>query len=176
MKIKYLNSGLRPSLAQVLDRREEKQNIINELDRKYNDNASIFFTLNIPGPVKNNSKIEELFSYGKEKIIEEIKKLEINIIYKKEYSLITGPELYLSVFCDEKYLKSQMCQIEDSKLGRLFDIDVYKNGCFISRREIGVDERKCFLCNKKAKICARSRAHSIDKMLIYIEKIMDLYL
>lgn len=176
MEIKYLKEGLRPSLLELLDRREEREVFVCDLEKTYKGKLILVFTLNIPGPVKNNQKIEDLFRLGERLIDQRPRDFGLEITYKKEYLLPTGPEAYFVVDGEAKKLKRQMTQVEDSDLGRLFDIDVRESGKFLSRKDLGLKERKCFLCQKPAKVCARSRAHSVDQMLRYIEKLMDKYL
>lgn len=176
MELKYLNKGYRPSLKEVLDRREKRDDLIRKLDKTYEGSPIILLTLNIPGPVKNNPKIYQVFYHAKEEIKEKLKDLGIKVLYEKEYSLPTGPELYLVVDGDGYHIKSEMTQIEDKGLGRLYDIDLLLAGKFISRSDLKLEERKCFLCEKPAKLCGRSRAHDLEAMLVFIENLIDEYL
>ncbi|MDO5047995.1 MAG: citrate lyase holo-[acyl-carrier protein] synthase [Anaerococcus sp.] len=165
--------GDRPSLIEVLDRREARDRLIRSLDKQYKDLPVLSFFLNIPGPVKNNEPIRRIFSYGLVKIRES---LEGKISYEQTYQAKSGPEAYIIVECDPYELKKLMVGLEDSEIGRLFDIDIFYKGSFISREEVGEAKRKCFLCEKDAKLCARSRAHSLEDMLTYIGNIMKKYL
>lgn len=59
-----------------------------------------------------------------------------------------------------------VCLEDTHPHGRVFDIDVLqKDGTPIEREDIGHAPRRCYLCNEPAKVCARSRAHSIDELL-----------
>lgn len=176
MNIEFLNKGINTNLIEVLDRKEKRQEIIDKLSSRYKDCSVLIFTLNIPGPIKNNDKLDELFNYGKKQIKYKLKKIGSKCIYQKDYILITGPEMFLVIQGDCKELKKEMVYLEDSEIGRIFDIDIFSKGKFISRTDLNIEERKCFICNKPAKICARSRAHTVNEMLIYIEKIMKKYL
>ena len=71
-------------------------------------------------------------------------------------------------------LKKAMIELEDgTKLGRLFDIDVINSkGNKISRLELGMAPRKCIVCDEIAHVCSRSRAHSVEEMLEYINKVI----
>ena len=58
-----------------------------------------------------------------------------------------------------------MIALEETKIGRLYDIDVLeKENTKISRKDLGFPERKCLLCNNPACQCGRSRKHSIEEL------------
>ncbi|MDR0764531.1 MAG: citrate lyase holo-[acyl-carrier protein] synthase [Synergistaceae bacterium] len=48
--------------------------------------------------------------------------------------------------------------------GRGFDIDVLTGAGPVSRENLGMKARKCFLCAENAKICARAGAHDMEKL------------
>lgn len=75
---------------------------------------------------------------------------------------------------DPMNLKKITVSIEEkNELGRLFDFDVLNTkGENISRIQIGLQERKCLLCNENAKGCGRSRKHSIDDLLNKVNQII----
>lgn len=64
------------------------------------------------------------------------------------------------------FIKKLTVQIEETHpFGRLYDIDVYgMDGKGISRQELGLPVRKCLICDKDAKICGRSRSHSVEEL------------
>lgn len=58
-------------------------------------------------------------------------------------------------------------------LGRLWDIDVLRpDGTAVSRRELGLDARRCLLCGREAKLCARSRAHGLEEIRVRVLSIL----
>ena len=63
---------------------------------------------------------------------------------------------------------------DDFSLGRLFDADVLiaKQPEAISRRQLGLPVRRCFISQRPAKICSRSRRHSVEDLQKFIS---DLY-
>lgn len=66
---------------------------------------------------------------------------------------------------------------ETHPLGRLFDVDVYDEaGSGISREELGSPVRKCLICEKDAKLCGRSRSHTVKELYERIESIIDSWL
>ncbi|EOX4352614.1 TPA: citrate lyase holo-[acyl-carrier protein] synthase [Vibrio cholerae] len=66
---------------------------------------------------------------------------------------------------DAQSIKRICCDIEEGN--RLLDIDVYDvHGC-VSRLDIGLTERKCFLCGNAASWCIFNQAHSAEELLKY---------
>lgn len=173
--LSFFSEGEEPTLLEVLDRREERVLEINDVIEQFKNTSVICFKLNIPGKIKNNEIIYKVFRDGVNNIeaaILNLKGIEIKI--SEEKNLKTGPELLMGVKgVEAKELKMKMVEIENStKIGRLYDIDVIGDNGAISREEIGMAERKCFLCDKNAKICASSRAHSVEDMLVALENII----
>ena len=66
---------------------------------------------------------------------------------------------------DMKTFISWICQLKRlSKRG-------FANYAAISRRDLGQSPRKCFICDRPAKECARSRRHSVAEMQDYISEL-----
>ena len=71
-----------------------------------------------------------------------------------------------------------MVQIETHHpYGRLVDLDVLAKTqdqlLPISRTEIGLPTRSCYVCEQDAKVCGRSRTHSVADMQRQIRKIIQ---
>lgn len=160
-------------LEGILDGKEKRAQKQEELVNRYN-NSLISFTLNIPGLYKLSDKYEELHLKGQSLIENQLKNSQLNIL-KKETSLSpAGYETFYVIEGDAKVIKTLTVAIEDGySFGRIFDIDVFdKNLNQLSRSELGLDKRKCLVCNEKAVICARTKAHSLEIILASIEKLI----
>lgn len=168
------NEGKEQNIAQVLNAKDKRVALQQKIFEKYPDQTLVDVNLNIPGPIKNNRYLEKLFNYG-------IKELEnswdkLGYSYKLVVSLDedTGCENFYILHLPIKTVKKTTINFEDqTELGRLFDADVLvkdKNAA-ISRRDLGKHPRKCFICNRPAKECARSRRHSVVEMQNYISKL-----
>lgn len=130
----------------------------------------VSFTLNIPGPVKDEPLYKTIHNQG----IIEIEKIICDHIYDKLVNLYyTGPEAFWTVDLDPVYTKRQMIILEnDFYLGRIFDIDVLKpDGKVLSRTDLNIIPRKCLICDEFAAICSRSRKHTINDLIYEIERI-----
>ena len=144
---------------------------------QYNSHL-ISFTLNIPGEVKDNEFYRKIFMEG---IISASNYLYRNkiMIKKIEYHYeITGAEGYFIFDFEPKIVKKIMLEFEENHpLGRIFDFDViYRDGIIISRLDFtSTSERKCYICEKPAKICARSQNHSIKEILSKIEEMSNTF-
>lgn len=151
------NEGKEQNIAQAL----------NAKDKRVALQQKIFATI-------KNRFLEKLFNYG-------IKQLEaswdkLGFAYKLVVSLDedTGCENFYILDLPIKKVKQTTIAFEDqAELGRLFDADVLvkdKNAA-ISRRDLGPSPRKCFICDRPAKECARSRRHSVAEMQDYISEL-----
>ena len=153
------------SLMEVLvarDRRAMRQSeLIDEFQKPI-----ISFTMNIAGPVKNNPDIKRGFELGKEMVDRELLVSEFNCLHFEEISGPTGNEAFYVIDADPLEIKSITTAIEDeTPLGRLFDLDVINvEKRKIDRKELGLEGRKCLICENSAKECARSRTHSVEEL------------
>ncbi len=173
----FLQEGSKPTLEEVLYNREKRVNYIKKLLFLYPECTIISFKLNIPGPVKNNDALYKIFQNGLENISNCIQMENLESLYSKELNLKTGPEYFEAVKANYLFVKEKMTYIEEnSSLGRLFDIDVLymKKGEVqnVSRDELNLPKRKCFVCSNDAKICSSRRTHSISEMFECIEKLV----
>ena len=171
------SEGSRPTLEEVLETREMRAGFEKKLSERYPGDAIISFKLNIPGPVKNNDLIKRIFDIGTADIKAVLFRKEFLIRYEKELNLKTGPEFFLVIKAQPPAVKTEMADLEEeTPLGRLYDIDVVfgDEGKLksIDRTTIGFQKRTCFVCEKDAKVCGRSRAHSISDMHDKIEELL----
>ncbi|WP_335993832.1 citrate lyase holo-[acyl-carrier protein] synthase [Fusobacterium polymorphum] len=162
--------GIEVGIDEILDCREKRVAIQNEMIKKYNKPV-ISFTMNIPGPIKTNNEIKKAFDIGKKLILEKLKENNIEILEKKELNVNTGNELFISVNSSAEKIKNITVAIEEScELGRLFDIDVIDvNFEKLSRKSF----RKCLICEEQSQECSRSRKHSVKELQDKIEEILS---
>ena len=86
----------------------------------------------------------------------------------------TGPEALIRVPAEARAVKLATIVLEEEHpLGRLWDIDVVTPEGAVSRRDLGFRPRRCFVCDRPAHECARSRAHSLDALLAVMEEKID---
>ena len=91
--------------------------------------------------------------------------------------LPTGFEAYLLTSLSPLEAKRAVCRIEqEHPLGRLFDIDVIgQDGIPLERTAIGLEPRKCLLCDQPARWCMRGHTHSTEEILARIDEMVNAY-
>lgn len=159
--------GEKVSLIEMLDAREYRYHMQAKLLNLHKESSLLVVTMNIPGDIKNSDRIKEVFDSSVHAIEHSLK--EEIIVFKEFTSDKTGNTAYFVVTMNPIKLKNIMLQIEKKHpQGRLFDLDVlYKEEddiLKVSRSEMNLEARTCFICQKDAKECGRSRAHSNDEM------------
>jgi len=127
--------------------------------------------VNIPGSTKNSAMIQEIFQEGVcqvEQIFGEI--LTGRYIHP---DLPTGPEGFFTLKMDPLNAKNACIPLENNHiLGRLWDIDIYKStGVPVSRSELNLPPRRCYLCGESAHSCTRSSKHSLEDLLQHITQL-----
>ena len=171
--IDVFSQGIEQDITHVLRSRDARVMEQRVLFKKLNNHQSLLNAkLNIPGPIKNNYYLSAMFKWGLEQLLSTFK-----VNYQMFWDVATGPEAFVIIDDSASSVKQKAITFEDNnKFGRLFDIDVllYNNDLHpLSRKDFEQPARKCLLCDKPAKICARSRTHSVDEMQSYINKLMN---
>ncbi len=161
------------SLLEMLNARELRCQLQQHLLQKYKKTL-ICLTLNIPGPVKVLPGVPAAYATGCRRIEESLKKSLVPICHLETLKEKTGYEAFYCVDASPEFIKEQMIAIEDQdELGRLYDIDVLRqDGSKVSREELGLDARKCLLCDNPAHVCSRSRTHSVTELVARIGDIL----
>lgn len=155
-------------LEEMLDAREHRASLQKDLLAHAPKNSSLLsMTLRIPGPHKSSYVLRHVFDAVRLAVDEALETLQSTTPIKLDGA--TGPEMLEIVKINADTLKRTMVDIEESHpLGSLVDLDVFDaNSCELrplSRTEIGYPVRSCLICGGPAKLCARSRTHSVEEM------------
>ena len=162
------------TLLEMLEVREKRAYKQNELLKRYGSTI-ICFTMNIAGPIKISDSIIRAFKTGCDKIQYHISKEQI--IYQEFVEEKTGCEAYFVINMDAVSVKKICTLIEDeSKLGRLFDIDVIdSNGEKLDRSCVNGNSRDCIVCGASGRGCASRRLHSVVELQFATDKIIYEY-
>lgn len=157
---------------EILTDRENRVAMQEELLENHNKTL-ICLRVNYPGVYKDNELSRKIF-FSIEKIIEDI---FVSFTHLKILKITSeGPTEIFLVDKDSREVKEITAKIEETyPLGRFADIDVYDSITkeSISRKDLGMEERKCYLCDNKAHICVRSKSHSQGNLISYMEKVYD---
>ncbi|XTB04781.1 citrate lyase holo-[acyl-carrier protein] synthase [Treponema denticola] len=153
----------------LLEKREKTDFFEKELLSRFPFKTLVVIRANIPGgkkgSIESNWIVYRIFLECKKKMAP----LKIFHSYTDEEGLI----FFLIVDAPPLEVKALSIKIEDDEaLGRLADIDVLTAKKLFSRNDFPHENkrRKCFLCEKDAVICARSRAHSQKEIMDFILK------
>lgn len=152
-------------LSQILDAREQRAVRQKALLEQYGK-PLICFTMNIAGPQKDSPLIRAGFSLGEALLKAQLQGSGIDLVYAETFFEDTGPVGFYVAQAEGLTLKALTCQIEDSTpAARLFDLDVIApDGKKYSREALGLPSRKCLICDGDARVCGRSRAHTVEQL------------
>ena len=159
-------------LNEILESREDRAQKQVELLKEY-PYSLISFTLNTPGIIKDNELYRKIHKEGFEQIQNVLSINNFQIKNSEYINKSTGAEGYISVDIDAELLKNTMVSLEQNHpLGRIFDIDVFDmDHNQMSRSNLGLETRTCFLCNKDARICMREKNHTYEELIAKIEEV-----
>ncbi len=149
------------TLPQILLAREERASRQRQVMAEYKT-PIVSFTMNIPGPVKNDPLIRRSFRYG----LSCLDKRLSNVLHREIYEKITGCEAIFAVDMDAKALKTLCVAMEEeTPLGRLFDMDVLDpEGTKFDRLALGGRSRDCIVCGAPGRGCSSRRLHSLEEL------------
>lgn len=162
-------------MKDILIAREKRWIYTNELVERFNL-PIIVITLNIPG----GDKCKKDYIYAHNAITKDFVKYlyenELSPIYFESRVDKDGPESFLIVNFDGKYLKKIGIKFEQNHpLGRISDIDIKDKKGVWSRKDLGLGERKCLVCSSPARACILSRKHSLEEILFNINQVISNY-
>ncbi len=169
--------GSAQSLIDVMNNRDWRNGLQNELAKRYPTATILAIKLNIPGPIKNNQYLADLFQQGYRKFRQGLVKRIVPIIDEIDWTRDTGRETILVANAPALDLKKLAIEFEDkTNFGRLFDVDVMSaDEGHLSRANLKLAVRRCLICSRPAKECARSRRHSVSELQKKISAIYVAY-
>lgn len=163
-------------LNEVLEFREKVYEIQRNFMKRIGQGCLVSFGMNIPGPVKVNLQICRAYRLGQRKILETIYSMGVEILESSFVENRSGlASVYLLGSSNAVSIKYEMVKLEENHpLGRLYDVDVMgKDGLSISRIQLGIPLRRCLICGREAKGCARSRRHSAEDLQEKVSSILN---
>ncbi|WP_305768005.1 citrate lyase holo-[acyl-carrier protein] synthase [Candidatus Epulonipiscium viviparus] len=146
-------------IEEFLYAREQRVAHQNELCSQHPQKTLVTLKINYPGLEKSNYINDSIIKA----LAAEILSYYPEIVYHESYESLEGLIYHFIFDASLTATKEEMVSLEENhQLGRLVDIDVYNLGAAISRKDLGLPVRKCFICSNDAHICSRARTHSID--------------
>ncbi|MCL2323127.1 MAG: citrate lyase holo-[acyl-carrier protein] synthase [Oscillospiraceae bacterium] len=162
-------------MEDILEQREKRIAFQEELIKKYNL-PLVFLRVNYPGLNKINHITRSIIESAS---LDFSRVFKTKIHTKLYEETLEGPNYTELIQCDEYIIKSKAIEFEElNPLGRLVDIDVYSSKDFknISRVDLEMPPRKCYLCSKDAFICMREKNHSNEEIINFINDTYNDYL
>ncbi len=179
------------TLEQLLDSRDRRAEHQQELLRAYPGCSLICLTVQLPGPVKRSRESLVIGGAGLAALLGVFGSV---IRHSHVRYLETGYEAFMLVPLPALEVKKRCCRIEDEHpLGRLMDIDVLGavmpgpdrasetpdqvGGDFalLGRADVGLEPRRCLLCDNEARYCMRAHTHSTEELLAKIAEMVEEY-
>lgn len=130
----------------------------------------ISFTMNIAGEVKRWAQVDRAFELTLRRLEAALQAAGAPVLHRETVYADTGCEALYAVDAPAEKLKELCVALEEQDaLGRLLDLDVLDtDGRALTRGA----ERPCLLCGGPGRICARSRAHTVQQLRQRTEEIL----
>lgn len=165
--------GFKQSKEQMI-----KSRMASEGERKYlideipDYSSLVSASLRIPGPIKNNEDLSEIFEKGFKSFIS-----DFDVKKRIFWDIATGPQAFVIVNSDAQIVKTAAVKFEnETPLGEIFDIDVYivhdDTLGPLRRADLHLQPRKCLICKKTAEECIKERNHSVDELQKHISDLI----
>ncbi|MBQ4189002.1 MAG: citrate lyase holo-[Bacteroidales bacterium] len=159
------------TLQELLESRDRRARRQGELLSQYPGRALLCLTVQLPGPEKRNALSLEIARAG----VEAVEK-SFNPGFEETNYLQTGFEAFFIVDGQPLEVKKAAVEIEDTHpLGRLMDLDVIGPEGPLGRASIGLQERRCLICEKPARYCMRAGSHTQDELMAKIKQLVSSY-
>lgn len=164
--------GSAVDISMVLENRDRRVAVQQRILEETPDKVLIVMKLNVPGPIKNNMALEQLFTIGVHRFNSLLVQNNLVVTPIMKWHELTGNELFCQSSGDSAVVKRVAVEFEDTDLlGRIFDVDILigNPAKAISRTDLGFPLRHCFVCRRPAKECARARRHPVAKLQGYFD-------
>lgn len=126
------------------------------------DNIYLTLKANVPGEVKRTDISAFLIKLARQRVYQ-----TFHVISEEFFDDFDG-FYYIFVIAEKSRLevKRQAIAIEEADIvGRYIDIDVFQNETkSLSRSDLNIKSRKCFICDNNPYICIRNKAHTLEEI------------
>ena len=161
------------SLEQLLASRDARASFQRQLLEAHPGLSLVCLTVQLPGSVKRNAASLIIGGAGVAALLDRFRDA-VSLAQVKD--LETGYEAYFLVSTPAADAKRMCCVLEEEHpLGRLMDIDVIGPRGPVSRGDIGLEPRKCLLCDREVRFCMRAKSHSTEELLAKINQMVNNY-
>ena len=160
-------------LEQILNAREQRWNKRQAYAAHWP--ALLSMTLCIPQPLRGGSQAGLWFQQMCRQVLEFLEGCGLHATVLERDSGPDGPLLMAGFSQSPRRLKEACVQAEQTLPGgRLLDLDVTAHGGdAVSRRDLGLPPRQCFLCGRPAVECASRGLHPREQVLQHVQAWLD---
>ena len=160
------------TLGQLLQSRDERFARQVALTERFPGRTLVCMTVVLPGPVKRDARSLAVAEAGVSAV-----RQALSPVHEELRDLETGYEGYFVVDGPLLEVKRTCCRIEDTHpLGRLLDLDVLEpvagGVAPVGRDRVGLEPRRCLLCDRPARECMRAHTHTYEELLRRIDGII----
>ena len=159
------------SLTAILDARERRWQTKQTLARRFRS-CVMSLCLNIPGADKNPPGAERAFAL----LCAALRNACCSAIVHEVTGHGADGSYWLMVSpLPGSVLKHMAVRLErEHPLGRLADIDVITSACEpLSRADLGLPPRACFLCDEPAMLCRQRKSHSQERLMVFVTALLE---
>ena len=150
-------------MMEILQAREQRALYQKELLAQYGKTL-LCFTLNVPGPEKDNYLTEHGFALGNRLLSQALDMTKV-VFHTQRVTAAGRESFYVADISPEELKKICLRLEETTPVGRVFDLDVLcPDGSKVLRENLAHPARKCLLCDLPAAVCGRSRAHDVTAL------------
>lgn len=167
--------GKPTSLDAILHAKEERAWKQKELLSRHPFASLISLCINIPSLIKLSHEAVVVHEIAHNALLTMLENEGIELLACESKRSLTGAESLFTCNAEAKALKAFTCKLENAHpLGRLMDMDVLDfTGKILSRSELGLAKRKCFVCEEEAQLCARSQKHTYAELNSHIKTLVE---
>lgn len=130
--------------------------------RRVRPSATVFLSLNVPGPDKNAPRLDRVFAWARAAVRREWPAAPL--LFEGRDAL--GPYAAFGVPAAAAAVKGACVRLEESlPFGRLLDLDVFTGDATpVGRASLGQPPRRCLVCEAPAVDCMREHRHPPDEL------------
>ena len=156
-------------LANVLEAKEQRWNKRLELSRKYKCTV-VSISLCVPLKYRTNTYCKDIFVSLCNMYMQYAKEKGFELIYEGKVDGADGPTIFLISHNNSLEVKKISAEFETLKKPfRIMDIDIMdENLNPISREDINLPPRKCFICENESAVCVKAKNHTKEELEKYI--------
>ncbi|HWR60391.1 MAG TPA: citrate lyase holo-[acyl-carrier protein] synthase, partial [Clostridia bacterium] len=159
-------------LLSVLEAREQRWQLRKMLAEKRHS-CLITVTLCIPVAFRTGEDFELIFQRLCRSFCDILESRGQSFSIEGHLRGSDGPAFFISTKAEAGMIKKICVEAEETIAGgRMLDIDVMDSrGTPVSRTDIGLPQRKCFICDKPAVSCVSRRLHSQEEVNAQVERL-----